>query len=237
MTEHKDKTKEKKVETQPNTGAKAQLLASGLVVEGQKRAAKYAGVSTKTIQRFDKEAEAQSPPVKHYFEEGRKLYYYVNFLDELKKKEGVGTNEHRLREQKAMAGIREKKETLLDIQIKEKNDQYILKEDVEKKTIAQLIIFRQAHQRFARDVMPFLRPFLKNPDDVPAMQATINNKLRQIFEQLADGSGDGLEISASELDKFINSCRNRRFTTKPRPRGTKPTKGTKLHEVSLVKNK
>lgn len=178
-----------KVETPPRSAA-AQLISQGLVIQGQKKAAKYASVSEKTLQRWDKDAEIQNPPVIHYLIENRKYYYYKNFLDELKGKEGTGTNKNKIREQKAKAGKAEKQDTLLDIQIKEKQKELISREEVERKTIAQITAVKRAHQGFSRTIMPLIKPFLRNPDDTPAIEAIIDNELRQIHERFAKGLRD-----------------------------------------------
>ncbi|MFH1370366.1 MAG: hypothetical protein ABII09_03655 [Planctomycetota bacterium] len=171
----------------PPCGAGPQLLAQKLVVMGQKAAADFVGVKTKTIQRWDKEAEEQVPPVMHYFVENRRYYYYKNFLDELKKKEGVGTNAHRLREQQANAGIKEKRDLLLDIELKREQGKWISREEDERRHVQQITAVRKGHQRFSRELEPFLKPYLRDPKDWPAIKAIMDNKLRNIDRRFADG--------------------------------------------------
>jgi hypothetical protein len=157
----------------------AQIISDEIIV-GQKAAAKFINVETKTIQRWSKKGLPSGL-------RDRTKTYRTSDLKLFKDSEGATVNPHKEREQKANAGIKEKKDLLLDFAIKKEQGEFINREEDQRRHIAQITAIRRAHQKFSREIMPSLRPYLRNPDDCPAIKAAMDNKLRQIDELFADG--------------------------------------------------
>jgi hypothetical protein len=176
----------------------AEEIASDVIL-GQHAAAKFAGIDEKTIQRWQKRGLP-------FGLRDRKKTYRKSDLMLFKDSEGAA-NPHREREQKAKAGITEKKETLLELQINKEQRLFISREEMTKKIIAQLAVFRRMHEKFDREIMPCITPHLARPEDAPIIKAAIKTRLRQAFDRLSDGFMTQLGIDGIDIGKLLDLYR------------------------------
>ena len=174
------KPKKKKAETRSRQSEKAGGTTDDIIV-GQKAAAGFLGVDQKTIQRWQKKGLP--------FElRARTKIYRKSDLSLFRDSEGASVSPHREREQKAKAEDRETLVEIRKIELAERQDTVIDREEVERRTIFQITMLRKGHQKMSRELMPLIEPYLREPKaDGEKVKEIIDTKLRQLDQGYADG--------------------------------------------------
>jgi len=152
----------------------AELIAADLI-PGQKKAAKFAGVAPKTIQRWKKAGLK-------CIEIGRVQFYDKNHLLYFKQTEGAVTSPHREREQAATADIKGTKAKLLTLELEIKQGEWIRREEVDRLWLGKVLAVKRALLGQGRKLAPLLRAA---GGDMKQLQSIVETDNRQILEKFA----------------------------------------------------
>jgi hypothetical protein len=145
----------------------ASRMVADDIIQGQEKAAKYAGVTTKTIQRWEHDCLKS-------WEVGRRKCYSKTHLKLFKDSEGASENPHRRREQIATADIKETTAELKKIALGREKGEWVRTDEIERKNLLKINTVNRALDGQANRIWPFLVPFLKDPlKDGTAIRAII----------------------------------------------------------------
>lgn len=167
LAEHEKKSKEIKATAKEQSA----VIAPDQIIEGAQEAAKYAGVSPRTIRRWVQEGMFVGKRA------GKKIYI-KNMLDVFRLQQGKDLTEDRKREQKADADYKTIKTQLLELELKIKQGQLVAVETLERERITRILAVKRAFLGLGRNLAPQLSR-LKDPRKI---QARINDAVREIIE-------------------------------------------------------
>jgi DNA-binding transcriptional MerR regulator len=175
----------------PHLPDAASAIDSEIIV-GQKSAARFADVSQKTLWRWEKKGLPTSlrDRCKTYRKGDLKLYANA---------EEIKPDPHREREKIASADIKDIKAKLLDYELKSKQGEYIARQDVEQKSIAQITMVKRALTGQGRKLAPLLRAA---GGDLKQLQSIIDTDNRQILESFAAGIRNWPQSHQGTKDNF-----------------------------------
>jgi DNA-binding transcriptional MerR regulator len=145
--------------------------ASDSIIADQKKAAKYAGVSDRTIRRWVKEKMPLT----------NKGHYIKHFLDVWKQNDGKPPTEEKNRQQKAEAEYKELKTKLLQIEFDIKTGKLIPLENIQKDRIQKIQMVKRALLGLGRKLAKNLTG-LNEPREI---QAIIDQEVKGIIEGFA----------------------------------------------------
>jgi len=151
------------------TKKKAAAIIDGELVKSQRLAGRYAGVSERTVRRWVKAGMPRT-------EAGQ---YFKAMLDVYKSNEGSQPTEAKKRSQDADAGIKEKKDKLLQMQLDEKQRDF--EAELERALVQRALILKRALMGQGRK----LGPQLANTRDARKCQKIIDDDNRAIIEGFA----------------------------------------------------
>ena len=172
MLEEKAK-REKTVEQREKPAA----IAADQLIKTQKLAAQFAGVSTRTIRNWVKDGMPRTG-------EG---YYIKTFLDFYKNNEGKQPTEAKAKGQVADAEYKDAKARLMQIELDIKLGKLVSMEDIERRTVAQILAVKRALLGLGRK----LAPQLAKIKDVKKIRIRIDAETRDIIEGFASGRSEG----------------------------------------------
>jgi hypothetical protein len=162
-----DKAKSKK-KIKPKR--KAAAFADAEIIKTQANAAKYAGKSVRTIRRWVKAGMPRT-------ESG---HYIKAMLDFYKINEGNQPTEAKKRSQDADAGIKEKKDKLLQLQLEEKQRDFDA--ELERALVQRIPVIKRPFLGMGRK----LAPQLANIRDERKIQRIINDEVRDIIRSFSE---------------------------------------------------
>jgi len=120
------------------------VVAAEQILRSQSEAARYAGVSDRTIRRWVQAGMMRTD----------KNYYIKSQLDVFKESEGHRPNEHNLRKLKAEATLKEGKVELIQMQIEKFRDILVNREEYLKHDVARIIAVKRGLLSLERKVAP-----------------------------------------------------------------------------------
>ena len=149
-------------------------FAKDEVVETQVGAAKYAGVSERTIRRWVQAGMMRT----------ERKFYIKSQLDIFKQNEGQAPNVHKVRATKATADVREAQAALLNLELSSKQDLFHSVEECNKRTSIQIQAVKRALMGLGRKVS------LQFPQKQRRkILAACNREARAICNNFAEGRG------------------------------------------------
>jgi hypothetical protein len=166
--EDKSKAKKKK---KAKAKSKAAASADAEIIKTQKKAAKYAGVSMRTIRRW----------VKNGMPRTSDGHYFKKMLDFYADNEGNQPSEAKKKIQTADADYKDSKAKLMQIELEERQGELVPLDEIEAGRIQRIMTVKRAFMGMGRT----LAPQLAKIKDERRIQKIINDQVRAIIDNFA----------------------------------------------------
>jgi len=163
---------EKKTSVKNKAGRKSKdRIADDRIIKTQKDAAEYAGVDPRTVRRWVKNKMPRT-------EEG---WYIKSMLDYFKEHDGQRVTESKERHKEAEADLKSYKAQLAELELAEKQGQFLLAADVREENVRKVVTLKRALLGLGRKVAPRAAN-IKNPKKI---QRLIDEEIRTLIQEFA----------------------------------------------------